>query len=171
MNRFRHRDALLGHPALGVLPVKGSASGGGIDTHQWIDRRDGPVRAEGQHRTLVQQRPPGITPLDALGPQSSLGPTTVIDCMIGLHRGNNAKRRETCRVLGPQMLDVLDTKTMIAGPVLPFRPLEQIKHGMNRAIADRMHRNLRSEEHTSELQSQSNLVCRLLLEKKKKTKY
>src|SRR2546430_3195014 len=26
----------------------------------------------------------------------------------------------------------------------------------------------RSEEHTSELQSQSNLVCRLLLEKKKK---
>src|SRR2546430_7385275 len=28
----------------------------------------------------------------------------------------------------------------------------------------------RSEEHTSELQSQSNLVCRLLLEKKKKTK-
>src|SRR5688572_31886268 len=29
-------------------------------------------------------------------------------------------------------------------------------------------RALRSEEHTSELQSQSNLVCRLLLEKKKK---
>src|SRR2546427_5691682 len=29
----------------------------------------------------------------------------------------------------------------------------------------------RSEEHTSELQSQSNLVCRLLLEKKKKKKY
>src|SRR5438270_6543905 len=30
--------------------------------------------------------------------------------------------------------------------------------------------DLRSEEHTSELQSQSNLVCRLLLEKKKKKK-
>src|SRR2546427_8811774 len=29
----------------------------------------------------------------------------------------------------------------------------------------------RSEEHTSELQSQSNLVCRLLLEKKKKQHY
>src|SRR2546430_10937061 len=29
-------------------------------------------------------------------------------------------------------------------------------------------RSVRSEEHTSELQSQSNLVCRLLLEKKKK---
>src|SRR2546427_8737678 len=31
-------------------------------------------------------------------------------------------------------------------------------------------RLVRSEEHTSELQSQSNLVCRLLLEKKKKKK-
>src|SRR2546427_5433790 len=31
-------------------------------------------------------------------------------------------------------------------------------------------RGVRSEEHTSELQSQSNLVCRLLLEKKKKKK-
>src|SRR2546430_13100972 len=30
-------------------------------------------------------------------------------------------------------------------------------------------RRQRSEEHTSELQSQSNLVCRLLLEKKKNT--
>src|SRR5690606_35209520 len=31
--------------------------------------------------------------------------------------------------------------------------------------------NLRSEEHTSELQSRENLVCRLLLEKKKKINY
>src|SRR3989454_4792175 len=31
-------------------------------------------------------------------------------------------------------------------------------------------RDLRSEEHTSELQSPCNLVCRLLLEKKKKKK-
>src|SRR2546430_13480151 len=31
----------------------------------------------------------------------------------------------------------------------------------------RKNRSTRSEEHTSELQSQSNLVCRLLLEKKK----
>src|SRR5256886_13526133 len=31
-------------------------------------------------------------------------------------------------------------------------------------------RTRRSEEHTSELQSQSNLVCRLLLEKKKKSR-
>src|SRR5688572_32497039 len=37
-----------------------------------------------------------------------------------------------------------------------------------RAIQRRIELCLRSEEHTSELQSQSNLVCRLLLEKKKK---
>src|SRR2546430_3517190 len=32
-------------------------------------------------------------------------------------------------------------------------------------------KHARSEEHTSELQSQSNLVCRLLLEKKKQRDY
>src|SRR5690606_40934082 len=37
-----------------------------------------------------------------------------------------------------------------------------------KSILDR-HSNARSEEHTSELQSRENLVCRLLLEKKKET--
>src|SRR5688572_31958752 len=37
-------------------------------------------------------------------------------------------------------------------------------------VEHRVGQVLRSEEHTSELQSQSNLVCRLLLEKKKKKK-
>src|SRR2546430_4122522 len=36
------------------------------------------------------------------------------------------------------------------------------------ARRDQRGHHARSEEHTSELQSQSNLVCRLLLEKKKK---
>src|SRR2546430_3698966 len=35
--------------------------------------------------------------------------------------------------------------------------------------AGKITRSIRSEEHTSELQSQSNLVCRLLLEKKNRT--
>src|SRR5260221_3800441 len=39
----------------------------------------------------------------------------------------------------------------------------------NQCVAiDRVIQRLRSEEHTSELQSHSDLVCRLLLEKKKK---
>src|SRR5690606_40248592 len=36
-----------------------------------------------------------------------------------------------------------------------------------RALLPRAYQILRSEEHTSELQSRENLVCRLLLEKKK----
>src|SRR3989442_6260260 len=35
--------------------------------------------------------------------------------------------------------------------------------------AGRIYQNTRSEEHTSELQSRPHLVCRLLLEKKKKS--
>src|SRR5688572_32335525 len=38
-----------------------------------------------------------------------------------------------------------------------------------RLDGDHLHAGHRSEEHTSELQSQSNLVCRLLLEKKNHT--
>src|SRR2546430_9979193 len=41
---------------------------------------------------------------------------------------------------------------------------------VRRAARRRAQPQPRSEEHTSELQSQSNLVCRLLLEKKKKQK-
>src|SRR3989475_4606653 len=67
-----------------------------------------------------------------------------------------------------------------------FRSKAQPLHGAERPRKDRLtclrllrvellHRcldraclfTIRSEEHTSELQSQSNLVCRLLLEKKK----
>src|SRR2546430_7024195 len=46
---------------------------------------------------------------------------------------------------------------------LPGRPQHRDHHGT--AAGHRQRRRLRSEEHTSELQSQSNLVCRLLLEK------
>src|SRR2546430_4506227 len=49
-----------------------------------------------------------------------------------------------------------DAIIVSAGGVLPSEFLKRV------GIA------VRSEEHTSELQSQSNLVCRLLLEKKKK---
>src|SRR2546430_12904531 len=43
--------------------------------------------------------------------------------------------------------------------------------GDERAEKPLDHLSRRSEEHTSELQSQSNLVCRLLLEKKKKQRH
>src|SRR2546430_12404515 len=58
-----------------------------------------------------------------------------------------------------------------------FRSSQRIVHGARRrsvtaSIRSRLHSvsrvplRQRSEEHTSELQSQSNLVCRLLLEKR-----
>src|SRR2546427_7084481 len=49
----------------------------------------------------------------------------------------------------------------------PARPWEEAAERV-KAGFERFWNNDRSEEHTSELQSQSNLVCRLLLEKKKK---
>src|SRR5438105_7011750 len=47
--------------------------------------------------------------------------------------------------------------------------LSQYEAGAPPVIQGRRHRDQRSEEHTSELQSRVDLVCRLLLEKKKKT--
>src|SRR2546427_3173582 len=56
-------------------------------------------------------------------------------------------------------------RSALAGPVEDVvDPLEAAPG----AVIDGRRLQRRSEEHTSELQSQSNLVCRLLLEKKKK---
>src|SRR2546427_6072046 len=53
-----------------------------------------------------------------------------------------------------------------------FRSVISDTHGLMRPevfdVFKQVDHIVRSEEHTSELQSQSNLVCRLLLEKKKK---
>src|SRR5256886_11850377 len=57
------------------------------------------------------------------------------------------------------------SRRAVPNPVSP--PLHAIVRGP--AVRARGSGALRSEEHTSELQSQSNLVCRLLLEKKKKS--
>src|SRR5690349_23074843 len=53
------------------------------------------------------------------------------------------------------------------GMVGPPRSLRE----RERALGQRQGGVVRSEEHTSELQSRRDLVCRLLLEKKKKNQY
>src|SRR2546426_6803972 len=65
-------------------------------------------------------------------------------------------------VLGPG-----DIEKRVAGALIKHADavLHQVGN-VNPVFADR---DVRSEEHTSELQSPCNLVCRLLLEKKKKT--
>src|SRR5205809_2587412 len=59
--------------------------------------------------------------------------------------------------------------------VLPQQRQEHRRHPVFSGEATHLDRQapmfLRSEEHTSELQSRLHLVCRLLLEKKKKKKY
>src|SRR2546430_2906215 len=63
-------------------------------------------------------------------------------------------------------------------PLFPYTTLFRSRHDARmerdgRRIAGVVRQRIgekRSEEHTSELQSQSNLVCRLLLEKKKHSK-
>src|SRR2546430_2938835 len=70
--------------------------------------------------------------------------------IICWRRCNSATSRKGCRI-----------------HVRSFRaPIDvSVRSRTERRLASRASR---SEEHTSELQSQSNLVCRLLLEKKKK---
>src|SRR2546427_1767321 len=65
-----------------------------------------------------------------------------------------------------QRLDVRRVRTRVPPHLgLVLRELQGHGGRKTQALAQE-----RSEEHTSELQSQSNLVCRLLLEKKKKKK-
>src|SRR5437870_7271422 len=57
-----------------------------------------------------------------------------------------------------------DALTLHGRMIQRFGPLE------TQAVEQRLEQT-RSEEHTSELQSRGHLVCRLLLEKKKKNQY
>src|SRR5574337_1206601 len=74
-------------------------------------------------------------------------------------------------------LNIQKTKTMASGPITSWKidggTVETVSDfifwgSKITADGDCSHEIKRSEEHTSELQSPLNLVCRLLLEKKKK---
>src|SRR2546430_12439885 len=77
-------------------------------------------------------------------------------------------RSEFARAEAASLEDVLTPGTS-RGREFPL-PRRMIEKGCEVAYSPREEQQLalvnRSEEHTSELQSQSNLVCRLLLEKK-----
>src|SRR2546427_6764667 len=65
------------------------------------------------------------------------------------------------RSLFRQRVHQVDVEVVVA------RVLRHLHRALGFATVVDAAQALRSEEHTSELQSQSNLVCRLLLEKKK----
>src|SRR5436309_8244999 len=95
-------------------------------------------------------------------PSSTLFPYTTLFRSFrlhGAHRGAGRGRRDprSARDLGEQ--GGLRRHRRQAG-----RPVRREFRTVRARIEDR------SEEHTSELQSRENLVCRLLLEKKKKKK-
>src|SRR2546426_2600561 len=65
---------------------------------------------------------------------------------------------------------LVDVRAPQHGPELPLGGQRDRSGDLGAGLFGRAHdvgRGLRSEEHTSELQSPCNLVCRLLLEKKK----
>src|SRR5688572_30861370 len=74
------------------------------------------------------------------------------------------------RIYTLSLHDALPISKFGAQPAMPrrkevLRLMRRHRHGAEAAAFTRR-RKARSEEHTSELQSQSKLVCRLLLEKK-----
>src|SRR2546430_3769156 len=91
-------------------------------------------------------------------PRSTLFPyTTLFRSPRSRSLATSSKKRIPTRTLTHGLTrEDTRTPTSVHGPLdtLNFKP--QMARGRTR-----------SEEHTSELQSQSNLVCRLLLEKKK----
>src|SRR5690606_39600575 len=69
----------------------------------------------------------------------------------------------------PQTAPASRHAVLLRANVLPRRAARhEYSLRRTRQIHCRLQRQYRSEEHTSELQSRENLVCRLLLEKKKK---
>src|SRR5256886_9155295 len=96
-------------------------------------------------------------------PRSTLFPYTTL-FRSGLQRSDQM-RDDIEHVTAPFLLAVtlepLPTHIVLIDAFL-VRQVAEL-HGLDDAVYD----HGRSEEHTSELQSQSNLVCRPLLEKKK----
>src|SRR5437016_9979736 len=80
-----------------------------------------------------------------------------------------SSRRRHTRLVSDWSSDVCSSDLLVARQRLQKNLT--IGHALDAGIEQRQHATIgfcRSEEHTSELQSLTNLVCRLLLEKKKK---
>src|SRR5690349_22211698 len=67
-------------------------------------------------------------------------------------------------------LSLHDALPILIGPDLDAEPLNNLVERFQPAAVLGVDPAARSEEHTSELQSRRDLVCRLLLEKKKRSK-
>src|SRR5690606_40718214 len=94
------------------------------------------------------------TPTSAIYPLS-LHDALPISCRLAAHQAQASAMRAAHQ---------LDVETLFQG----LDPaMDEAHAGIRLAGGDGLEQLVRSEEHTSELQSRENLVCRLLLEKKK----
>src|SRR2546430_10984175 len=94
-----------------------------------------------------------------------------------IHLLRQVRKQDVATREAPARLSALSV-LVFGGPVTlgQLAAAEQVKPPtMTRIVTglerSRLAERVRSEEHTSELQSQSNIVCRLLLEKKKLTSH
>src|SRR2546430_13680643 len=97
-------------------------------------------------------------------PRSTLFPyTTLFRSWVPAQRSGRERPNSACHINGGRSSRTTDIPTWLTGLL--------VVTWIARSAAVRPRKShtspVRSEEHTSELQSQSNLVCRLLLEKKK----
>src|SRR2546430_902396 len=90
--------------------------------------------------------------------------------VLGLHDNKTINVDQKVPVNGTCCTRPLDGAFTASNPPLPELGSVRNDESIGRSHYDGINFTFRSEEHTSELQSQSNLVCRLLLEKKKKKK-
>src|SRR2546427_1663342 len=99
-------------------------------------------------------------------PRSTLFPyTTLFRSLDPAVRHDRDARRVVAAVLEP-LQPLEQQRGRVAGPGVAYDAAHERRPSSTSCCASAPVG--RSEEHTSELQSQSNLVCRLLLEKKKK---
>src|SRR3712207_7466436 len=95
-------------------------------------------------------------------PRSTLFPYTTLFRSVRIQRPHKTRRDQH------HELGLLGARRLAFEQVSDDRQLAEHRNGLAVGLRDVVEQT-RSEEHTSELQSRQYLVCRLLLEKKKKT--
>src|SRR2546430_9130763 len=112
------------------------------------------------------RRPPRSTlfPYTTLFRSSQLVACGDRDYFVGGNAGEHSEDWDTAR-------EARDRDHARRDRTIEKRARQGQRHGTKGDHRQEPARSRRSEEHTSELQSQSNLVCRLLLEKKNKIEF